>query len=197
MNSESPALCLAALTAASAAAFAQETHGGAGLIRSQLVSGFYGIVSGYAVVPPPRRCAEENYSFKPTPDAEVSGQLVGHVADCFQYFFCSTATGDANPMKSHRENEDREGRSGGGAAGGRAVYGRKAYAGMTDAQGSQAVKFMAASRWPSFTVLSVTTAHTDEHYGNMVTYLAQLKGIVPPSSEMPPSLGTEVRSART
>jgi hypothetical protein len=35
-------------------------------------------------------------------------------------------------------------------------------------------------------MLSVNTAHTDEHYGNMVTYL-RLKGIVPPSSEAPPS----------
>jgi hypothetical protein len=32
------------------------------------------------------------------------------------------------------------------------------------------------------TVLSVNTAHTDEHYGNMVTYL-RLKGVVPTSSE--------------
>jgi len=32
------------------------------------------------------------------------------------------------------------------------------------------------------TVLSLNTAHSDEHYGNMVTYL-RLKGIVPPTSE--------------
>jgi hypothetical protein len=38
------------------------------------------------------------------------------------------------------------------------------------------------------TVLSVNTAHTDEHYGNMVTYL-RLKGIVPPSSEKQASQG--------
>jgi hypothetical protein len=37
-------------------------------------------------------------------------------------------------------------------------------------------------------VLSVNTAHTDEHYGNMVTYL-RLKGIVPPSSEKQQSPG--------
>jgi hypothetical protein len=36
--------------------------------------------------------------------------------------------------------------------------------------------------------LSVNTAHTDEHYGNMVTYL-RLKGIVPPSSERSASQG--------
>jgi hypothetical protein len=36
------------------------------------------------------------------------------------------------------------------------------------------------------TVLSLNTAHTDEHYGNMVTYL-RLKGIVPPTSESTPA----------
>jgi hypothetical protein len=32
------------------------------------------------------------------------------------------------------------------------------------------------------TLFSINSAHTDEHYGNMVTYL-RLKGIVPPTSE--------------
>ena len=34
-------------------------------------------------------------------------------------------------------------------------------------------------------VFSLNTAHTDEHYGNMVTCL-RIKGIVPPTSENPP-----------
>jgi hypothetical protein len=34
------------------------------------------------------------------------------------------------------------------------------------------------------TLLSLNSAHTDEHYGNMVTYL-RIKGIVPPTSENP------------
>ena len=32
------------------------------------------------------------------------------------------------------------------------------------------------------TVLAFNTAHDNEHYGNIVTYL-RMKGIVPPSSE--------------
>ncbi len=31
-------------------------------------------------------------------------------------------------------------------------------------------------------LFSLNTAHTDEHYGNMATYL-RMKGIVPPTSE--------------
>jgi hypothetical protein len=61
------------------------------------------------------------------------------------------------------------------------AYCNKAFASMTDAQGSQMVKMMNYNV-ARLTVLSVNTAHTDEHYGNMVTYL-RLKGLVPPSSE--------------
>ncbi len=34
-------------------------------------------------------------------------------------------------------------------------------------------------------LVAANTAHTNEHYGNMVTYM-RLKGIVPPTSETPP-----------
>ena len=55
---------------------------------------------------------------------------------------------------------------------------------MTDAKGSEMVKFMDFNI-AKLTVLSLNSAHTDEHYGNMVTYL-RMKGIVPPTSENPP-----------
>jgi hypothetical protein len=60
----------------------------------------------------------------------------------------------------------------------------KAFDSMTDAKGSEMVKLFNFNL-AKLTVLSVNTAHTDEHYGNMVTYL-RLKGIVPPTSENPP-----------
>jgi hypothetical protein len=52
---------------------------------------------------------------------------------------------------------------------------------MNDSKGSETVKFMSFNL-AKLSMLSLNTAHTDEHYGNMVTYL-RLKGIVPPSSE--------------
>jgi hypothetical protein len=52
---------------------------------------------------------------------------------------------------------------------------------MTDAKGSQMVKLFNFDI-SKLTLFSLNTAHTDEHYGNMVTYL-RLKGIVPPTSE--------------
>jgi hypothetical protein len=55
---------------------------------------------------------------------------------------------------------------------------------MTDAKGSEMVQ-MFSYHLAKLSLFSLNTAHTDEHYGNMVTYL-RLKGIVPPTSEKPP-----------
>jgi len=52
---------------------------------------------------------------------------------------------------------------------------------MNDSKGGEMVKFMSFNL-ARLSMLSLNTAHTDEHYGNMVTYF-RLKGIVPPSSE--------------
>jgi hypothetical protein len=64
------------------------------------------------------------------------------------------------------------------------AYCNKAFDSMTDAKGSQMVKFMSFNV-AKLSLFSLNSAHTDEHYGNMVTYL-RLKGIVPPTSENPP-----------
>ena len=140
--------------------------------------GFYTLVAG-EVVAAAQKMPEENYSFKPTPDVRTFGQLVGHVADA-QYAMCSTATGDANPMKQIEKTKTSKADLVSALKDG-VDFCNKAFAGMTDAQGSQMVKMMGYGL-AKLTVLSVNTAHTDEHYGNMVTYL-RLKGIVPPSSE--------------
>jgi hypothetical protein len=64
------------------------------------------------------------------------------------------------------------------------AYCDKAFDSMTDAKGSQMVKLFNFDM-AKLTLFSLNTAHTHEHYGNMVTYL-RLKGIVPPTSENPP-----------
>jgi uncharacterized damage-inducible protein DinB len=146
--------------------------------------GFYAVVSG-EVVAAAEKMPEVSYSFKPTPDVRSFGQLVGHVADA-QYGLCSTAIGEPNPMKAIEKTKTSKADL--VAALKEAVaYCNKAFAGMTDAQGSQMVKMMNYDV-ARLTVLSVNTAHTDEHYGNMVTYL-RLKSIVPPSSERQASQG--------
>ncbi len=146
--------------------------------------GFYTVVSGQ-VIAAAEKMPEQNYSFKPTPEVRSFGQIVGHVADA-QYYFCSTATGEPSPMKDIEKTKTSKADLV-AALKDAVAYCNKAYAGMTDAQGSQTVKFMGYDT-AKLTVLSVNTAHADEHYGNMVTYL-RIKGIIPPSSEKRTSQG--------
>lgn len=181
-------LCLALVAlAAPVALLAQEPPAAA---PSNPISasekGFYGLVSG-EIIAAAEKMPEANYSFKPTPEVRSFGQLVGHVADA-QYYFCATATGEQPPMKQVEKTKTAKADL--VAAVKEAVaYCNKAYSDMTDAQGAQMVKLMNFNV-AKLTVLSVNTAHIDEHYGNMVTYL-RMKDIVPPSSEKRSSQGTK------
>jgi uncharacterized damage-inducible protein DinB len=140
--------------------------------------GVYSFVSN-AVVGAAQKMPEENYSFKPTPEVRSFGQLVGHVADA-SYMFCSLAIGEANPAKGIEKTKTSKADLV-AAVKDAVAYCNKAFDSMTDAKGSQTVKFMSFDL-AKLTMFSLNTAHTDEHYGNMVTYL-RLKGIVPPTSE--------------
>ena len=143
--------------------------------------GLYSFVSG-AVIAAAQKMPEENYSFKPTPEVRSFGQLVGHLADA-QYMFCSLATGEPNPAKGIEKTKTSKADLV-AALKDAVAYCNKAYDGMTDAKGSEMAKFMNYNL-AKLTVLSLNTAHADEHYGNIVTYL-RIKGIVPPTSENPP-----------
>jgi uncharacterized damage-inducible protein DinB len=140
--------------------------------------GLYGFLSN-AVVRGAEKMPEENYSFKPTPDIRSFGQLVGHVADA-NYMFCAQASGEPNPSKNIEKTKTSKADLV-AAVKDAVAYCNKAFDGMTDAKGSEMVKFFNFNL-ARLTLLSLNTAHTDEHYGNMVTYL-RLKGIVPPTSE--------------
>lgn len=122
---------------------------------------------------------EEHFSFKPTPDVRSFGQLLGHVADA-QYMFCSAVLGEKSPSpgieKTKTSKADLV-----QAIKDSTAYCDKAYAGMTDAQAAESIKFFGSER-PKLTVLSFNAAHDMEHYGNIVTYM-RMKNLVPPSSE--------------
>jgi uncharacterized damage-inducible protein DinB len=175
---------LIALAVAPVALHSQEPSAASSNTISASEKGFYTLVSG-EVIAAAEKMPEQNYSFKPTPDVRSFGQLVGHVADA-QYGFCSMATGEPNPMKEIEKTKTSKADLV-AALKDAVAYCNKTYAGMTDAQGSQTVKMMNYDV-AKLTVLSVNTAHTDEHYGNMVTYL-RIKGIIPPSSEKRASQG--------
>jgi uncharacterized damage-inducible protein DinB len=144
--------------------------------------GFYSFVSG-AVVGAAQKMPEESYSFKPTPDVRTFGQLVGHVADA-SYSFCSQAIGESNPVKDIEKTKTSKADLV-AALKDSVAYCNKAFDGMTDAKGSEMVKFFNFNI-AKLTLFTINSAHTDEHYGNMVTYL-RIKGIVPPTSESQPA----------
>lgn len=125
------------------------------------------------------KMAEENYNFKPTVVVRSYGQILGHVADS-QYAFCSVVLGEKNPApkveKTKTSKADLI-----AALKDAFAYCDKAYDGMTDASGTQMVKFMGGDT-PKLSALTVNNIHTVEHYGNLITYM-RMKDIVPPSSD--------------
>ena len=143
--------------------------------------GLYAYVSN-AVVGAAQKMPEENYSFKPVPEVRSFGQLVGHLAE-ENYFFCSLATGAENPGKGIEKTKTSKADLVASLKDA-VAYCNTAFESMTDAKGAQMTKFMNFDV-AKIALFSLNTAHTDEHYGNMVTYL-RIKGIVPPTSENPP-----------
>ena len=135
------------------------------------------------VVRAAEKMPEENYAFKPTPEVRSFGQLVGHVADA-NYMFCALAQGLPNPSKNIEKTKTSKADLV-AALQDAVAYCGNAFNTMTDASGSDLVPFR-GFKLAKLTMLSLNTAHTDEHYGNMVTYL-RLKGIVPPTSENAPA----------
>src|SRR5581483_12073007 len=157
---------LVALAATPIGLFAQEAPAAPANPISASEKGLYGVVSGQ-VVGAAEKMPEANYSFKPTPEVRSFGQLVGHVADA-QYNFCSMVSGETNPNKGIEKTTTSKADLV-AALKDAVTFCNKAYGAMTDADGAQMVKFMNFTV-AKLTVLSLNTAHTDEHYGNMVTY---------------------------
>jgi len=144
--------------------------------------GLYSFVSN-AVIGAAQKMPEENYSFKPTPEVRSFGQIVGHVADA-SYMFCSQTIGEANPAKGIEKTKTSKADLV-AALKDAVAYCNKAFDSMTDAKGTQMMKLF-NFEISKLTLFSLNTAHTDEHYGNMVTYM-RIKGIVPPTSENAPA----------
>ncbi len=125
------------------------------------------------------KMAEENYSFKPSADVRSFGQILGHIADA-QYLFGSALLGEKNPEPGIEKNKTTKADLV-QALKDAFAYSNKVYDGLTDAQAAQMVTFFGRQQ-PKLNILWANTAHNNEHYGNLVTYL-RIKGVVPPSSE--------------
>jgi uncharacterized damage-inducible protein DinB len=137
----------------------------------------YSLVKGN-IIKAAEEMPESDYGFKPTPDVRSFGQLVGHVADA-QFTFCAPALGEqpkpASAEKTKTTKADLIQALKAGFA-----YCDTAYKGLTDAHAADMVNFFGHDT-AKLSLLTFSSAHDDEHHGNMVTYL-RLKGLVPPSS---------------
>lgn len=164
-------VCL--LTVAAASLCAQDfktTVGGAKSYYEQIKSN---------VLKAAEKMPEENYSFKPVPEVRSFGQLVAHVADA-SGAFCG-ALGGGKPAAMGVEKSKTAKADIVAALKQNFEFCDKAYAGLTDANMGEVVKFFGGER-SKLNVAEFNAMHSWEHYGNMVTYM-RLKGVVPPTSE--------------
>lgn len=124
---------------------------------------------------------EENYAFKPVPEVRSFGQLIGHVADA-QFSICSPAKGMPRPEVQVEKTKTTKADLLAWLKDSDALC-DSAFTDLTDAKAVEPVKF--GRERARLTVLNMNTSHSNEHYGNIVTYM-RLKGLVPPSSEPRP-----------
>jgi uncharacterized damage-inducible protein DinB len=122
---------------------------------------------------------EDLYSFKPTPEVRSLGQLIGHLADA-NFGICATAAGEKPPQSGIEKSATTKAALS-KALGDAVAYCDKVIAGLDDTKGMEVTKFFTGPT-TRLGVIAFNTAHANEHYGNLVTYM-RLKGIVPPSSE--------------
>lgn len=122
-----------------------------------------------------------DYTFQPAPDKTVRsfGAFVGHIANA-NFSYCSRVKGEPNPNKENFEQvTDKAALVAGIKAA--TAYCAPVYKTQTDASLSEMIA-MGQAQQPKGQVLVQNISHTNEHYGNLVTYM-RLKGLVPPSTE--------------
>ena len=123
---------------------------------------------------------EESYAFRPSNDVRTFGELLGHIADT-EYGFCASVIGEPNPNKADTEKDKKSKADIVAAVKGAFAYCEKAYAGLSDDKVAEVAR-MGNNERNKIGILMFNNAHTNEHYGNMATYM-RIRGIVPPSSE--------------
>jgi len=120
----------------------------------------------------------ELWNWQPTPEVRTFGQLFAHIADG-QYEFCGAAV-EGKPVDKGIEKTAKSKEEVVTALKAAFEYCEAAYTKLTPQSVSETVNF--GRPLARIVVMDFNVAHTQEHYGNLVTYM-RLKGIVPPSSE--------------
>lgn len=139
------------------------------------------------------KVGEDLYSFKPTPDVRSLGGVLGHIADGNR-LLCTVASGQAvdfeKIMKDPSGVQVHEKKTSKAeiiaALNETKAFCESVFAKIDDTSGQEPVTWFGGQKMPKVMILTLLNNHVWEHYGNLVTYM-RLKGIVPPSSERPPT----------
>ena len=123
---------------------------------------------------------ENLYSWQPTPKVRTFGQLFAHEADG-QYEFCSGVTGKPVDKGIEKNLKGKSKAEIVAALKEAFAYCDAAFASMSEADAATVVSLF-GQKMTKIGVMDSNTAHTNEHYGNLVTYM-RLKDIVPPTSQ--------------
>ena len=123
---------------------------------------------------------EESYGFKPSHDVRSFGELIGHIANA-EYNMCAGVAAEKNPNTVNIEKDKKTKAELTEALKGAFAYCEKVYATATDASATETVKYGNTDR-NKLGLMWYNNTHTNEHYGNLVTYM-RIRGLVPPSSE--------------
>ena len=129
------------------------------------------------------KVSEADYAFQPTAEVRTFGRLVGHLADA-NYTACARAKGEKNPNEGNSFEKVTAKADLVKAVKDAVAYCGAAY-GATDAALLQTIKVGEPPNQREMlraTPLVGNISHSNEHYGNIVTYM-RLKGLVPPSTE--------------
>ena len=127
----------------------------------------------------------DEYAFRPTPQVQAFGQIIGHLVKA-NFFFCAEAAGEKSPAAADDYEQIADKAALVKALNDSLVYCDRVYAATTDANFMQPVQIahvngMGSTNTVRGAVLTYNIAHNNEHYGNLAIYM-RLKGRVPPST---------------
>jgi uncharacterized damage-inducible protein DinB len=123
---------------------------------------------------------EADFGFQATKDVRTFGQMLAHVANS-NYGYCAAAKGEPNPNKEDFEKTKTTKADISKALADSFAYCDAVYGALTDAKAMELVT-AGQNQVPRARSLITVISHSNEHYGNLVTYM-RLKGMVPPSTE--------------
>src|SRR6201984_2234301 len=121
----------------------------------------------------------DEYAFRPTPQVQAFGQIIGHLVKA-NFFFCAEAAGEKSPAAADDYEPIADKAALVKALNDSLVYCDRVYAATTDANFMQPVQIahvngMGSTHTVRGAVLTYDTAHNNEHYGNLAIYM-RLKG---------------------